>query len=275
MSDVLGYKGKRVVITGCFSGMGHATAKLLLDLGAEVHGLDVKECDLPLASFTQLDLRDRASIEAGVGGIKGKIDSLFSCAGLPGSGSFPPIDTFTVNFIGHRHLTELVIPRMEGSGAIVAISSTGGMGWQGHLEELMGLMQITDWDASRKWAEDNAEVVSEGYASSKEALIIYTQFRAAQLIKQGIRFNCTLPQPTASPMVKDFEDTSGKEVIEIFAEPLGRYSTIEEQAGPLILLNSDLAGIVNGVPLPVDGGFTGGLVTGQIDLSKLAELLPG
>ena len=33
MSDILGYKGKRVIVSGCFSGMGEATAKILLDLG--------------------------------------------------------------------------------------------------------------------------------------------------------------------------------------------------------------------------------------------------
>ena len=273
MSDFLGYKGKRVIITGCFSGMGHAAAKLLVDLGAEVHGFDVKESDLPLASFTKLDLRDKDSIEAGVAGVKGKIDKLFSCAGLAGSGSFPPMDTFTVNFIGNRHLTEQVIPRMEGSGAICAISSTAGMGWHGKLEKIMPLLHTTEWNAARKWAEDNADLVDEGYAFSKEVLIAYTQFRAASLIKQGIRLNCSLPQPTSSPMMDDFEDKSGEAVIKIFAEPLGRYSTPEEQAGPIVLLNSDLATIVNGVALPVDGGFMGGLSTGQIDLSKLGELM--
>ena len=40
MADFLGDEGKRVIVTGCFSGMGEATAKLLLDSGAEVHGLD-------------------------------------------------------------------------------------------------------------------------------------------------------------------------------------------------------------------------------------------
>ena len=271
MSDALGYKGKRVIITGCFSGMGHAAAKLLLDLGAEVHGFDMKECDLPLASFTKIDLRDRASIEAGVAGVPGKIDKLFSCAGMPGG--IAPLDCFTVNFIGNRHLTEQVVPRMEGSGAICAISSTAGMGWHGNLERLMPLMHTTGWDESIQWMSDNAEYVDEGYSRSKEALIIYTQFRAATLIKQGIRLNCSLPQPTATPMMKDFEAAASAAVVGVFAEPLGRYSTPEEQAGPIVLLNSDLATIVNGVALPVDGGFMGGLATGQVDLSKLGELI--
>lgn len=273
MTDYLGYKDKRVIVTGCFSGMGNAVARILIDLGAEVHGFDYKDVDLPLASCTNVDLRSRESIEAGVASVKGKIDSLFNCAGLAGSGSFPPLDTFTVNFIGNRHLTEQVIPRMEGKGSICAIASTAGMGWFPKLEKIMPLLHTTDWDGARKWAQDNADLVDEGYAFSKEALIAYTQFRAASLIKQGIRFNCTMPQPTATPMMNDFEDKSGSAVIGVFAEPLGRYSTPEEQAGPVVLLNSDLATIVNGVALPVDGGFTGGVMTGQVDLSKLGELM--
>ena len=41
MSDVLGYSGKKVVITGAASGMGAAATQLLISLGAEVHALDI------------------------------------------------------------------------------------------------------------------------------------------------------------------------------------------------------------------------------------------
>ena len=37
MEDALGYKGKRVVVTGSASGMGEAAAQILVDLGAEAH----------------------------------------------------------------------------------------------------------------------------------------------------------------------------------------------------------------------------------------------
>src|SRR4051812_36077362 len=104
MTDVLGYKGKRVIVTGCFSGMGEATAKLLLDLGAEVHGLDYKDSALPLASFNNAALRAPPSIEAGVAAIGGRAAALFTCAALPKSS--PPLDVMKVNFIGTRHLTE-------------------------------------------------------------------------------------------------------------------------------------------------------------------------
>ena len=269
MSDILGYKGKRVIVTGCFSGMGEATARLLLDLGAEVHGFDYKEVALPLASFNQVDLRDPASIEAGVAAVGGKVDALFNCAGLAGGGAFPPMETMKVNFIGTRHLTEQVVPLMSGGGAIASIASTGGLGWSRRVPVHMELLQTQGFQAALDWCDGHMDEVKEGYAFSKEAVIVWTQFKAAHLIKQGIRINCSLPSPTQTPMMATFHATSGKDVVDAAAEPLGRYTTPAEQAGPLVLLNSDLAGVVNGVVLPVDGGFMGGLTTGQVDISKM------
>src|SRR3546814_6937852 len=57
-SDILGYKGKRVVVMGCFSGTGEACARALVDLGAEVHGADIKPSPVNLASFTEVDLKN-------------------------------------------------------------------------------------------------------------------------------------------------------------------------------------------------------------------------
>ena len=268
MSDILGYKGKRVIVSGCFSGMGEATAKLLLELGVEVHGLDFRDSSLPLASFTNVDLRDPASIEAAVAGIGGKVDALFNCAGLPQS--FPPLDVMKVNFIGLRHLTEQVLPLMGPGGAIASIASTGGLGWSRRIPTNMEFVTTKGYDAAVAWCEAHLEdVVKEGYSFSKENVIVWTQFMGAHLIKKGIRINCTLPSPTQTPMMATFEAASGKDVVAAAAEPMGRYSTPAEQAGGIVLLNSDLAGIVNGVVFPVDGGFMGGVATGQVDLSVM------
>ncbi|WP_367349562.1 coniferyl-alcohol dehydrogenase [Sphingobium yanoikuyae] len=268
MSDILGYKGKRVIVSGCFSGMGEATAKLLLELGAEVHGLDFRDSSLPLASFTNVDLRDPASIEAAVSGIGGKVDALFNCAGLPQS--FPPLDVMKVNFIGLRHLTEQVLPLMGPGGAIASIASTGGLGWSRRIPTNMEFVTTKGYDAAVAWCEAHLEdVVKEGYSFSKENVIVWTQYMGAHLIKKGIRINCTLPSPTQTPMMATFEAASGKDVVAAAAEPMGRYSTPAEQAGGIVLLNSDLAGIVNGVVFPVDGGFMGGVATGQVDLSVM------
>ena len=43
MKDYLGYTGKVCVVTGAASGMGKATAEMLVDLGARVYALDWAE----------------------------------------------------------------------------------------------------------------------------------------------------------------------------------------------------------------------------------------
>ncbi|HEY9546938.1 MAG TPA: coniferyl-alcohol dehydrogenase [Solimonas sp.] len=267
MTDFLGYKGKRVVVSGCFSGMGEATAKLLLAHGAEVHGLDYKESKLPLASFTHVDLRDPASIDAAVQKVGGKVDALFSCAGLPQT--FPALDVMKVNFAGTRHLTEKMLPLMSEGSAIVSISSNGGLGWSRRIPVLMEAIGQQGFDAFMKWCEANPDTVREGYSFSKELVIAWTMLLSQSLIKKGIRINCTMPGPTQTPMMKEFESATKASVLEAAAQPINRRSTPEEQAGPLVFLNSDVASYVNGVCFYVDGGFMAGLATGQIDVRSL------
>lgn len=60
VKDYLGYQGKVCVITGCASGMGLAAAERLIDLGAEVYGMDIKDCKLPMKKFIKTDLGDKA-----------------------------------------------------------------------------------------------------------------------------------------------------------------------------------------------------------------------
>jgi NAD(P)-dependent dehydrogenase (short-subunit alcohol dehydrogenase family) len=265
--DFLGYKNKRVIVSGCFSGMGEATARSLLDLGAEVHGIDYKETALKLASFTRVDLREPGEIDAAIAGIGGKVDALFNCAGLPQTA--PALDVMKVNYAGTRRVTEQVLSLMSEGAAIVSISSNGGLGWSRRIPVLMELLKIDNYADSIQWCEQNTETVKEGYAFSKEAIILWTMLTSSQLIKRGIRLNCTMPGPTQTPMMKHFEAASQASVLDVFIQPINRRSTPEEQAGPLIFLNSDAATYINGIAMPVDGGFMGAMATGQIDLSAL------
>ncbi|MDB6104275.1 MAG: family oxidoreductase [Gammaproteobacteria bacterium] len=263
MTDFLGYKHKRVVVSGCFSGIGAATAQQLLQLGAEVHGLDYKRSTLDLASFTLVDLRDPASIDAAAAAIGGKVDALFNCAGLPQTS--PPLDVMKVNYAGTRRLTEKVVPLMGQGSAIASVASIAGLGWSRRVPVLMELLQIDSFEGAVQWSEAHADVVREGYSFSKEAIVVWTMMTAASLIKRGIRMNCTMPGPTQTPMMAHFEAASKPSVLEAATQPINRRSTPEEQAAPLVFLNSSVASYLNGVALPVDGGLLGGIATGRID----------
>ena len=257
MGDWLQYTGKRVIVSGCHSGIGHAAARQLAALGAQVHGLDWKPCDLALASFTPVDLRDPASIAAAIAGLEGRFDALFNCAGIaPGA---PPLDVMKVNYLGARQLTDALVPQLAGGGAIVSISSNGGLGWRGHLSELLELDRADSFAQGVEWCEAHSGLVAEGYRFSKEALIVWTFAAASRLIKQGIRINCTLPGAVQTPMLEEIEKVTPADRIDIVAQPIGRRSSADEQATSLLFLNSPVAGYINGAALPVDGGFMAGL----------------
>lgn len=267
MTAFLGYQNKRVLVSGCFSGMGEATAKLLLELGAEVHGLDYKETRLSLASFTKVDLREPAAIDAAVARIKEKtgvrVDALFNCAGL--AQTSPPIEVMKVNYAGTGRLTDKVLPLMGPGGALASIASTADLGWSMRIPMLMELARIDSFESIVKWCEAKLDTVGDPYSFAKEALIVWTMSTSTSLIKRGIRINCTLPGPTETPTMKEFEAVASASIIEAATRPINRRSRPEEQAAPLVFLNSDAASYMNGLALPVDGGFLGGIATGQID----------
>jgi len=85
-----------------------------------------------------------------------------------------------------------------------------------------------------------------------------------------IRINCIGPGPTDTAFLPAVVEDMGEEYFAAFPKPLyQRNSTPEEQAWPLVWLNSDLAGIVTGECVWTDQGFAAGLFTGQIDASRL------
>ena len=162
MDNVLGYAGKRVIVSGAASGMGAATTKLLVELGAEVHAVDIKKPDMSgLASFTETDLREPAEIDAAVHRIGKIVDCLFSCAGLPNT--FSNLDVMLVNFCGLRHLTEAVIPNMVEGGAIASIASSAGIGWLTNMDVLGELLATPDFAAARAWCEEHPRQIVNGY----------------------------------------------------------------------------------------------------------------
>ncbi len=248
--------------------MGAAAVCHLSDLGAEVHVLDLKEPPMKVSSYHAVDLRDPDATALAVDGIGGKIDALFNCAGLAGS-KFPDLDVMLVNFVGMRHLAELVSARMEAGAAIACISSTAGSGYLANIGKWMPLVTVPGFDAAREWCEAHPEEIAGGYGPSKEAIIIWTFWASHALAERGIRINCISPGPTDTPMMPDFEKYVGKEFMENFPVPLGRRSTPDEQAWPLLFLNSPLASYITGENLVTDGGTMGAVMTGSIDISGL------
>lgn len=269
MNDALQFDGKRVVVTGASSGMGDACARILTDLGAHVIGLDVKDPTAPIAEAHLCDLGDRAAIERTVAAIGAQVDSLFNCAGLPTTA--PGQTIMRVNFVGHRHLTECLIPSMQPGASIGFISSAAGMGWLMRMAQLYPLLLTSGFDEGAAWCVENDDLVGpNGYGLSKEAINAYVAFRGFQLAPQGIRMNAIMPGPTDTPMMPSFVESMGEDFFDAFPKPIGRNSRADEQAWSLVMLNSPRSSYVTATTLATDGGFAGGLYSGGIDPSVLS-----
>jgi len=99
------------------------------------------------------------------------------------------------------------------------------------------------------------------YASSKGAIIAFTQNLALQYAAQGIRANCILPGLMNTPtIVKPLTAAYGGGLDEMLRKrdaqsPTGKMGDAWDIAHAALFLASDEAKYVNGVALPVDGGL--------------------
>ena len=147
MKDYLNYKGKVCVVTGASSGIGNATCKMLVDLGAIVYGIDRNPCEIGgLTQFIQCDLSDKHSIDQAFTSLPNHIDSFFGVAGLSG-GRTGYWTTFTVNFIANKYITDTYLAnKMSCGGSIAYVTSCGGLMWEKWKKEYVKIRKAKTWD---------------------------------------------------------------------------------------------------------------------------------
>jgi len=256
--DAFRYDGKRAVVVGGATGMGAATAELVKDAGAEVVVMDRAEVTLDGVKAISLDLSDKASIERAVDECGGPVHALFSCAGV--ADGTPGIER--INFIGHRFLIERMLAgdMLPKGSAIGMISSAAGMGWENSLDELNQYLDIDDFDAAAKWAQDNNHA---DYLWSKKTINMYVAREAYRMLKKGIRLNAIMPGPTDTPLARANEEMwlgFGKD----YREDVGvDASKPVEQEYPLVFLCSDAAAGIAGITMITDAGYYASGVTGS------------
>lgn len=246
--------GKTAIVTGAASGMGKAIATLFAQEGASVVLADLnKEAaeqvarELPAgkAHPVQTDVADDQSVAAMVNetvSVFGGIDVLVNCAGVPQA--FTPIEELSLEqwdkilsvntksiYLTVRH----AVPHMKENnrGSIVNIASIAGV---------------------------RARPGLNAYCASKGAAIMLSKALALELAPYQIRVNVINPGPAETPMLGKFingdaaEVEAGKKDIFISSVPLGTLIQPEDIAGAALYLASDLAKIVTGEVMNVDGG---------------------
>lgn len=238
--------GKTALITGGASGIGWAIAQAFAAKGCRVAIADLnldaarhraETLGEPAAAYP-LDVTDPESVTAAVGQVladAGRIDVLVNSAGI---GPLAPAEelgldiwdpTLAVNLRGTFLVAQAVGRQMlaQGSGSIINLAS----------------------QAASAALDQHA-----AYCASKAGVLGLTRVLALEWGGRGVRTNAISPTVVLTELGRYAwsgpEGDAFKKLI-----PNGRFAEPDEIAAAALFLASDNSAMINGVDLPVDGGF--------------------
>lgn len=249
---MLSLAGKAALITGGSRGIGAATVKLFARAGADVvfnyqrakdaasqveqearkHGTRVEAFKADLGQMSDARQLVNQCVER-----LGRVDILVANAGIWNHEDLPIEkmserewdemirvnlkSVYTVVHFASQHMIK------QKSGRIIAISSTAGQ---------------------------RGESFHTHYGASKGGIISFCKGLASELARHNILVNCVAPGWVDTEMSAPVLQTKAGRKAAALAIPLGRPGTVEEIAGPILFLASDLATFMTGEVVNVNGG---------------------
>lgn len=250
-------KAKRIIVTGCASGMGAATVRAYVDAGARVVGMDVSDeagslvcADAAasgpgIATYISADVTDGDQVEAAFDSaaeLMGGLDVLAHPAAIQASSHASDVTVadwdhmFAVNVRGtmltnqaaHRHI------KAAGGGAIINFGSISGL---------------------------RPEPGAAAYSAAKGAVHSWTRTAAASWGSDDVRVNAVLPAMNTPMFQAAWDRRTDEQRTEAFWRnmhgiALGQaYGDPDRDLGPvMVFLASDASRFITGQLIPVDGG---------------------
>ena len=240
------YDGLVAIVTGGASGIGAATASLLVARGAAVAVLD-RDVEPAAGGGAALsvacDVTDDAGVAAAVGAVTaqlGGVDVLVNNAGIGAAGDVAANGddewhrVLDVNVVGIARVTRAALPHLRRSPSAAVVNTSSVIAVVGVPNRAL-------------------------YSASKGAVLALTYAMAADHVGEGIRVNAVLPGTADTPWVARLLAAADDPAAALAAlrarQPIGRLVSADEVAHAIAYLGSPLSGSTTGTALGVDGGL--------------------
>lgn len=238
------FAGLVALVTGGASGIGAATASLLMDRGARVGVLDRVTTGAPEGALAvACDVTDAAAVEAAVIAVAqhfGSLDIVINNAGIGATGDVSANDdaewhrVLDVNVVGIARVTRAALPYLRRSSHAAVVNTCSAVAYVGVPARAL-------------------------YSASKGAVAALTLAMAADHVVDGIRVNAVAPGTADTPWVARLldaaPDPAEAETALKARQPLGRLVSADEVAHAIASLASPAAASTTGAILRVDGGM--------------------
>jgi NAD(P)-dependent dehydrogenase (short-subunit alcohol dehydrogenase family) len=239
--------GKVAVVTGAGSGIGEATAELLVERGAKVVVADIDEAAghkvADRLGKSAIAHRTDVTFEADVDSMVeaavthfGRLDLAVNNAGI---GDTRQLHTTDIDLESWRRVTAVdldgVLLCMKAE--IPAMLAAGG-GSIVNMASMFGVVSMPGGGA---------------YSAAKHGVVGLTRSAALEYSPRGLRINAVSPGVIESPLTASRPDV--RDAVAAL-HPIGRLGTPREVASVVAFVHSDEASFVTGAFYSVDGGYT-------------------